>query len=151
MSKVVLASVPAVILQSAIEDGLHDHVAFGSKALNRIDCAAGTPVYIYVSQSDSSPLHKNHPLYKGLVASWGGMLKDIINAVGDGPRSGKHPNKTVRPKLAEDTDEGSFWFWEVCNLQPLSKPVPFLKFTDSNGRKIVKPPRPPQIVHLKTP
>lgn len=121
---VFLAPVPSVHLASAMTvPALSTRVAFGSSKSGLSNTPIGLPVFIFASQPP-------HPLYRNGVYTWAGTLGAIVSAVEKGPRSGKHPDKNVRPPTAEATDAPFTHFWEVLNLTRLERPRPFSDFFD---------------------
>lgn len=127
--QVMLAPVPSVHLASAIGvPELRERVAFGTSRMGVDQFPIGIPVFIYASQPQ-------HPLYKGPVASWWGELGAIVRAVERGARSGKHPDRCVRPLTAEDGDGPFIFFWEVLNLRELQPPRPLKEFKASGSTR----------------
>jgi hypothetical protein len=108
--------------------GLSRGVAFGTNKLGLSETPIGLPVFIYASQSP-------HPLFRRGVFSWTGTLGVIVKAVERGPRSGKHPDPSVRPPTAEADDTAFIEFWEVLDLSKLEKDRPFDDFRTLGGGK----------------
>jgi hypothetical protein len=121
--QVLLASVPCVHLESAKNAGLNSRVAFGTSRLGFSDTPIGLPVLIYASQPP-------HRLFRPGVFSWAGKLGAIVKAVERGPRSGMHPDPSVRPPTAEAGDGAFIEFWEVLELIELEVPRPFRDFRE---------------------
>jgi hypothetical protein len=120
---VFLASVPCVHLASTMTiPALSTRVAFGSSKSGLSNSAPiGLPVFIFASKGP-------HALYRNGVYTWTGTLGAIVPAVEKGARSGKHPDKNVRPPTAERHDSAFTHFWEVLNLTRLESPRPFSDF-----------------------
>ncbi len=123
-AQVLLAPVPCIHLESARRAGLSRRVAFGTSRLGFSDTPIGLTVFIYASQPP-------HPLFRRGAFSWTGKLGAIIKAVERGPRSGKHPDPSVRPPTAEANDAAFIEFWEVLNLIKLEEDRPFQDFRDA--------------------
>lgn len=121
---VFLAPVPCVHLDSARSIvHLSRRVAFGSSKSGLSNIPAGLAVFIFASKPP-------HVLYRSGAYTWTGTLGDIVPAVEKGSRSGKHPDKSVRPPSAEAEDTAFTHFWEVLGLTRLSSPRPFSDFVD---------------------
>ncbi len=118
-AQVLLAPVPCIHLESATKVG--PRVAFGTNRLGLSQTPIGLPVFIYASRPP-------HPLFRPGVFSWTGKLGAIEKAVERGPRSGKHPDPSVRPPTAEAGDTACIEFWEVLDLIKLEKDRPFHDF-----------------------
>jgi hypothetical protein len=130
---VLLAPVPAIHLASTLElPNLSERVAFGSSKGGIEKLPIGIDVFIYATD-------QRHALFRKGVASWTGILGSIVPAVQRGPRSGKHPDRTVRPASAEETDGPFMNFWEVFGLRqlPSNGYVPLTAFRKP-GRQRVK-------------
>lgn len=126
--QVVLAPVPWVHLQAIErEPHLKDRVAFGTSSLAVTEKFAGLPLFIY----GSGPAHERH--VAGAV-TWTGMVDKIERAVERGPRSGKHPDNTVRPLTAEEGDGAFISFLEVTGIRLLERPLPLARFTKRDGK-----------------
>jgi hypothetical protein len=126
-AQVLLAPVPCDHLDSAMKvPGLSRRVAFGTSKSGLSNVPIGLPVFIYASQPP-------HPLFLPGVFSWAGKLGAIVKAVERGPRSGKHPDLSIRPPTAEACDTASMEFWEVLDLAKLEKPRSFREFLTLGG------------------
>lgn len=126
--KVVLAPVPWVHLESIENDPhLQHRVAFGTSRLAVTDAYAGLPIFIY----GSNPRHQRH--IPGVV-TWTGYVDKIERAVERGPRSGKHPDSSVRPLTAEEGDTAFISFLEVTGIHLLARARPLTRFTKSDGK-----------------
>ena len=132
IKQVLLAPVPCIHLESAAKiPSLMQRVAFGTKQLG-FNFPIGLPVFIYASQ----PPHPRHPLFHSGFASWTGLLGAVVKANETGPRSGKHPDPSVRPPSTEanNTGDGPFLlFWEVLELHKLEPPRPLRDFKKKSG------------------
>jgi hypothetical protein len=127
---VLLAPVPCIHLESAMSAGLSRRVAFGTSRLGFSETPIGLAVFIYAS-------NPSHPLYRRGGFSWMGKLGAIVKAVEYGPRSGKHPDLSIRPPTAEARDDPFIEFWEVLDLIRLEAVRPFNDFRGAepfNGR-----------------
>jgi hypothetical protein len=132
--EVLLAPVPCVHLESAAKiPSLAQRVAFGTSRSGfdqQFKSKIPMPVYIYASQPP-------HPLFHANVASWTGVLVRVVEANKTGPRSGKHPDPSVRPPTTEAKDgsgDGPFlFFWEVEGLRQLEKPYLSLSKFNKSG------------------
>lgn len=119
LQQVLLAPVPCVHLHSAsLVPELAERVAFGSSQSAVPHLPIGIPVFICASDPKSAPREAMNLLRPGWV-TWGGRLSAIVPAVKDGPRSGKHPDRSVRPPTAEASDGPFLHFWEVASLHRL--------------------------------
>jgi hypothetical protein len=126
--QVLLAPVPWEHLESAeVQPELRERVAFGSSSAQVHSLSAGIPVFIYGSD------HRHKRFRPGIV-TWAGTLGAVVKAVQSGPRSGKHPERSVRPPSAEEGDTAFENFFEVLGLQPLAAPRKLAEFTKSNGK-----------------
>jgi hypothetical protein len=128
--QVLLAPVPCIHLQSAKDKGLTHRVAFGTSRSGFSDTPIGLMVFIFASQPP-------HRLFRPGVFSWAGKLGAIVKAVERGPRSGRHPDPSVRPPSAEESDDAFIEFWEVLDLAELKEGRPFSHFRGGspfNGR-----------------
>lgn len=85
------------------------------------------PIFIY----GSDPRHERH--VAGTV-TWTGYVDRIVPAVEKGPRSGKHPDETIRPMTAEDGDTAFIRFLEVTGIHMLKQRLPLAAFTRKDGK-----------------
>jgi hypothetical protein len=130
--QVLLAPIPCIHLQSAKNAGLTRRVAFGTSKSGFSDTPTGLTVFIY-----ASPRPPHHHLFRPGVFSWTGKIGAIVKAVERGPRSGMHPDPSVRPPSAEKEDGAFIEFWEVLDLTELQECRPFGDFRGGrpfNGR-----------------
>lgn len=148
LKKVVLAPVPWVHLEPIEKQPhLRERVAFGTSRLAVGDDYAGLPIFIY----GSDPTHERH--IAGVV-TWTGFVDRIRSAVEKGPRSGMHPNETVRPLTAEEGDTTFIRFLEVTGIHLLEKPLPLPLFAKKDGKGKAFTglvPRWPTLAYLKEP
>jgi hypothetical protein len=120
--QVLLAPVPCLHLHSAISvPKLANRVAFASSQRAVPHLPIGIPVFICASDPKSATPEALKLLRPGYV-TWAGRLGAIVEAVKDGPRSGKHPDPSVRPPTAEAKDTPVLYFWEVAGLHRLVTP-----------------------------
>jgi hypothetical protein len=136
----ILAPVPCEHLESAMAfPRLSERVAFGSSHSSVPDLPVGLDVFVYASQGP-------HGLFRLAKVSWVGVLGAVVPAVKGGVRSGKHPDRRVRPPTAEDTDKPYLYFWEVLGLRPLEPLRPLRDF--KSDTMVGEVPRWPMVVEL---
>jgi hypothetical protein len=146
-SVVFYAPVPASILASAqTVPELANRVAFGSNSFGLKDMPIGVDVYIYASQPP-------HDLYNPGMVTWTGKLGAIVRAVEGTRRSGKHPDKSIRPPYAESDDTPATYFWEVLGVGLLTEPIPLARFKNMGGGKAFggRAPEWPMLALLQSP
>jgi hypothetical protein len=143
----LLAPIPAIyIVEGESVHAKHGRVAYGSDAwelFNRLRLDGvdkQLPVLIYASATESSHLANEIALHK-IVSS--AVLDGFENSVG-----GKHRRPHLRTKRALETDSKFALFWEIVNLNRLSRPanlssVRTLIATGKKGKILTEAPRGP--------
>jgi hypothetical protein len=102
--------------------------------------SSGLRVLIYVSKTGAEN-SKAAVYFKGPVVSYQGTFLQWQNPH---PKTGQHPDPTVRPISAE-TDTAWMGFFEVENLTPCNVPLSTLHWPGS-GNPIKSPPLGPDLV-----
>lgn len=148
MGRELLAPVPCRHLSGALETSrIVGRVAFASNRWEVFEGAGvcvevGWTVVIYASRPELGDLdHLFVPARASLVGTFVGWVRAD-------PRSGRHPNPSVRP-VSTGTDIPVIGFWEVRDLQRLThdQSIPLSRFrTATNNRRVSQPPLGPTIV-----
>ena len=141
MTDCLLAPVPVVHLRDTIATAAErGKVALGSDAfdlfdrLGRAGAVGALPVYLVASRTGHDG--RTPPPFEVSKVHCRGRLVAITPA----DRRRRHPDPSIRPASALETDGGWALFWELAELERIEPPLALAQFTTRTGQRWLRVP-----------